>query len=222
MFGKGAGGKGLAVGGVSKLAHGGAQVGFAKKRRAGHQCVSAGIYALGDRFGVDAAIHLDSEAKVFPLSPLCGGLNFGENFREECLPAESGMHGHDEEQVDGFEVGKDGFYGGWRIDGESGFEAGVSDLPKQRLDSWFQFRVNGNGVGAGFFERLDQDFRAFAHEVNVQKQRSQAAKCFDDARSKAEVRHKVAVHDVEVKPICAGAINAPKFSIEAGKIGGEK
>lgn len=113
-----------------KLAHCGAQVGFAKKRRACHQRVGAGIYALGACFRVDSAIHLDSEAEIFLLLPLRGGLNFGENFREECLPAESGMHGHDEEQVDGFEVGKDGFYRGWRIDGESGFEAGVSDLPK--------------------------------------------------------------------------------------------
>lgn len=48
------------------------------------------------------------------------------------------------------------------------------------------------------------------------------ANCFDDIWSKAEVGHEMAVHDVEVKPICAGAMNAPKFSIEAGKIGGEK
>ena len=137
MFGRGTGGRGLAVGGFSKLAHRGAQVGFAKERRARHQRVGAGFYALGGCFGIDSAIHLDSEAKVFPLSPSRGGLNFGENFWEECLPAKSGMHGHDEEQVDGFEVGKDGFYGGWRVDGESGFKAGVLDLPKQRLDSWF-------------------------------------------------------------------------------------
>ena len=48
------------------------------------------------------------------------------------------------------------------------------------------------------------------------------ANCFDDVRAKAEVGHEVAVHDVEVKPFRAGAMNAPKFSIEAGKVGGEK
>lgn len=113
------------------MAHGGAQVGFAKERRACHQCVGAGFYALGDCFGVDSAIHLDSESEIFPLSPARGGLNFRENFWEECLPAKSGMHGHNEKQVDGFEVGKGGFYGGWRIDGKPDFKAGVLDLPKQ-------------------------------------------------------------------------------------------
>lgn len=116
------------VGGFLKLAHCGAQVGFAKERRACHQCIGAGFYALGGCFGIDSAVHLDSEAQAFPLSPLRGGLNFGENIREECLPAKSGMHGHDKEQVNGFEVGKGGFYSGWGIDGESGFQAGVLDL----------------------------------------------------------------------------------------------
>ena len=82
--------------------------------------------------------------------------------------------------------------------------------------------MDGDGVGAGFFKRLNQNFRTFAHEMDIQKQRSQMANCFDDVRSEADVRHKVAVHDVEVKPICAGAINAPKFSIQAGKVGGEE
>lgn len=136
MFGRGAGGKGLAVGGFSKLAHCGAQVGFAKERRACHQCIGASFYALGACFAVNAAVHLDSEAEVFLISPLRGGLNFGENFREERLSAKSGMNGHNEEQIDGFKVGKDGFYGAWRVDGESGFQAGILDLPKQRLDSW--------------------------------------------------------------------------------------
>ena len=156
-------------GGVSKLAHCGAQVGFAKERRACHQRVGAGFYALGGCFGIDSAIHLDSEAQAFPLSPLRGGLNFGENLREECLPAKSGMHGHKEKQVDGFKIGKDGFYGGWRVDGEAGFQVGVLDLPKQGLDSRLQFRMDGDGVGAGFFKRLNQNFRAVAHKVNVQK-----------------------------------------------------
>ena len=136
MFERCAGGKGLAVGGVSKLAHCGAQVGFAKERGARHKRVGAGFYALGACFAVNAAVHLDSEAEVFLISPLLGGLNFGENFREECLPAKSGMHGHKEKQVDGFQVGKGGFYGAWRIDGESGFQAGVLNLSEQRLDSW--------------------------------------------------------------------------------------
>lgn len=82
--------------------------------------------------------------------------------------------------------------------------------------------MDGDGVGAGFFKRLDQNFRAFAHKVDVQEQRSQMANCSDDVLAKAEVGHKVAVHDIKVNPFCAGAMDAPKFSIQAGKIGGEK
>jgi len=44
----------------------------------------------------------------------------------------------------------------------------------------------------------------------------------DDGGTKGNVRHKVAVHDVEVQPVGAGADGAFGFRTQAGEIGGEQ
>jgi hypothetical protein len=66
-----------------------------------------------------------------------------------------------------------------------------------------------------FGERFEQDFRLGAHEMHVEKKFfCQRADGFDDGGAEGNVRHKMAVHDVEVQPVGAGAFGAHGFLAE--------
>ena len=209
-------------GGFLETADGGAEVGLAEEGGAGDEGICAGGEALGGGLRVDAAVDLDFEAEFFLFSPLGGGLDFWEGFGDEGLSAESGVNGHDEEEVDVLEVGAGVVDWGGGVEGKSGLEAGGLDLAEEGLDFGAEFGVDGDGVGAGGLERLDEDFGALAHEVDVEEEGGEGAEGFDDVGAEAEVGDEVAVHDVEVEPLGAGAVDALEFSVEAGEVGGEE
>ena len=76
---------------------------------------------------------------------------------------------------------------------------------------------------AGLRERLQQNLRLAAHQVNIKEEilgvRPHGG---DDVGAEGDVRHKLAVHDVEVQPVGAGPFGAGGFFAQAGEIGGQQ
>ena len=67
-----------------------------------------------------------------------------------------------------------------------------------------EFHVDDHFVRAGLGKRFEQNFRLAAHEMDVKKNFRQRPDGFDDLRAEGNVRHEMAVHDVEVQPVGAG------------------
>ena len=89
----------------------------------------------------------------------------------------------------------------WRIDGQSDFFAERADLPYQRSHVIAQFDVDVHLIGAGPCERFQKNFRLGTHQVHIEKQLGQRAQRLHHGRTEGDVRHEMAVHDVEMQPI---------------------
>ena len=73
------------------------------------------------------------------------------------------------------------------------------------------FDVDADQVGAGFCERLDVAVRLIEHEMHIEEELRRLAQRGDRARAEGEVRHEMPVHDVEVNPRQAQALDqAPR------------
>ena len=81
-----------------------------------------------------------------------------------------------------------------------------------------EFDVDDHFVRAGLGKRFEQNFRLGTHEVDVEKKfLRQRPDGFDDLRAEGNVRHEMAVHDVEVQPVGAGPVGAFGFLAESGR-----
>ncbi len=109
-----------------------------------------------------------------------------------------------------------------------GLMAKPTCLPRERIfqisgdDLAVEFDMNGHAVGAGLGKGFEEDVGAGAHQMDVKGQAAQRAKGLDDGGAEGNVGHKMAVHDVEVKPVGAGAVDAGGFGAEAGEIRGQE
>ena len=71
-------------------------------------------------------------------------------------------------------------------------------------------------------ERFEQNLRAAAHEMHVEEHFGERPQLRDDRRAEGDVRHEMAVHDVEVQPFRAGLGGAVNVLGELAEIGGEQ
>lgn len=85
------------VGGVAQ--EGGA-VRCLEKCGAGDEGVGSGGAAFGAGEGVDAAVDFEAKLEAALAAPGVDPGDFGQHVAAEGLPAEAGLHGHDEEEVD--------------------------------------------------------------------------------------------------------------------------
>jgi hypothetical protein len=78
-------------------------------RSSGDENVRAVLDRGAGRFRLDAAIDFDAEPAAVGIAPLLRAPNFFHHLRPERLAAETGMHGHDEKQIDRPEIRHDRF-----------------------------------------------------------------------------------------------------------------
>ena len=71
--------------------------------------------------------------------------------------------------------------------------------------------MDGKVISARFGKGFDQDFRATAHEMDVEGHFGQRAYGADDGRAEGDVRNEVAIHDVKVEPIRLSGAGAKSF-----------
>ena len=79
-------------------------------------------------------------------------------------------------------------------------------------------QMEGNEVGAAFFEVGDIFLRLTDHDVDIKKQAANGADAPDDRHPEGDIRHKVAVHHVDMEPVGAALFYAVQFVGQAGKI----
>ena len=150
------------------------------------------------------------------------GAQFGQGGRQEALPAEAGVDGHDEDEVefvhDVFEAGERG--GG--IEDEPRFQAVVLDLLQAAVNVDGGFGMEADVVRARFGEWFDKAVHRAGHKVHVNRRGDAVvAQGFADRRAEAEVGDEVVVHHVEVDDVRAGGEDGSHVVAEAGEIGGE-
>ena len=79
--------------------------------------------------------------------------------------------------------------------------------------------VHGNHRRAGLGERLEVAIGLFDHQVDVERDPGDALERADDRRADGDVRHEVAVHDVDVNEVGAAALRRGDGAAERGEVG---
>src|SRR5689334_25157600 len=69
------------------------------------------------------------------------------------------------------------------------------------------FRMHQDMVGPGISERRDERIDRLDHQVHVERQSAMWTEALQDRRTEADVRHEMAVHDVEMQPIGSGGLD---------------
>ena len=185
--------------------------------------VGATAGAFGGGFVGDAAVDFDVEVEAAASAPGGGLLDFWECFVDEGLAAEAWIDRHDEEEVDAVEERFDFVDDGGWVDGEADGFFEFANFPDEVVDfGGAEFDVDGHAVGAGFGERFEKNFRARAHEVDVEGNFGLVADDFDDLGAEGNVGDEMAVHDVEVNPVGLGFFDATRFGGEFAEVSSEQ
>ncbi len=147
--------------------------------------------------------------------------DFFDGVFAEALAAESGLNGHDEDEIDLFEIRDDLVGGGVGIDRDSGEAFGAADLLEGFEDRVFGFGVDGDEIGAGFGEGVDVEMRVVEHQVDVEKEFRAFAKGGDGGGAEGEVGDEMAIHDVDVEPAEGKLLDELGAGDEVAVISGE-
>ena len=76
-------------------------------------------------------------------------------------------------------------------------------------------------IGAGFGEGFEIRIARRDHQVHVERLFGVRPDRFDDVRADGNVRHEMAVHDVDMDPVGAGGIDRAHLLAQFREIGGE-
>ena len=178
-----------------------------------------GAGALGGGLEVNAAVHPDVIAEPLFTPPGGGLLHLGQGLVNERLAPEPGVDRHDQEEVNLLQVGLNHSDGRWGVDGKAHLLAQRLDLPEKRGDGIAQLDVHANLIRTSLRKRFKQNLRLGTHQVHVEKRPRQGAHGPDQVRAERDVRHEMAVHDVQVQPISAGGVDPFSFFGEPAVIG---
>ena len=75
--------------------------------------------------------------------------------------------------------------------------------------------------GARVGEWLNKPLRLDDHEVHVERQRGAPAHRLDDLRAEREIRHELAIHDVDVNPVGAAGLAHRDLVAQASEVGAQ-
>src|SRR3989441_3618500 len=151
----------------------------------------------------DPAIHFEERAGAVRGEQLARPADLVVRSGEVRLPAEPGVHGHDEQQV---KVGDDLFRElQWRpgVQREPGEHALTSHRSEQALHVYRRLRMKREDGGTGGRERLEVALGLDYHQVHVDRLVGESAQRRDHVRPEREVRHETPVHHVHVQPVGA-------------------
>ena len=139
----------------------------------------------------------------------------------EFLAAEARLHGHDHHDVEEGRVRLEGRQRGRRPQRKASGPARLADGPQRWHDRLLDLNVEGDRVAARIDEFVDVAARLRDHQVRVEGQARDAAERLDGSRAEGQVRHEVAVHDVEMDPVGAGLLASPDGGAQVREIGVE-
>lgn len=173
----------------------------------GDEGVGPGFAAEGAGAFVDAAVDFEAETEAALFAPFVDGSDFFEHVAAEALTAEAGLDGHDENEIDRFQVGEKGVGGGVGFDREAGEAFEGPDFLEGFADRVARFDVDRDHVGAGLGEGINEPVGVQEHQVDVEKEAGFPVEGGDDFGAEGEVGDEVAVHDVDMEPAQAELFN---------------
>gem|GEM_PF-31232 len=172
---------------------------------------------------VDATIDFDviRESVFIPEPPCRRHFRHGLFFHKR-LTAESRHDGHDEEQIDLIEKGNHGIKRRRRIEAKPASKP-CRPNPLERLtDIVFRLNMNRDAVRTGIYEAIQVFIRPGHHEMHIERQCRVRADRRDKLGAKGDIFHKMAVHDIEMKPVRARQFGLCGLLTDPRPIGGKK
>ena len=191
-----------------------------EQRRSDDQDIDAeGAGELGG-LAVDPAVDVDLAAMRLVAQDLARGQQLvpGDVLHER-LPAEPGLDGHDQHDVEQLRVGLQGRQRRPGLDGQPGGAARLADRPQGRGDRLVDLDVERDRVAAGIEVLLDEAARLADHQVRVERQLGPRAKVLDGLGAERQVRDEVAVHDIEMHAVRTGLLDPSHRIGEVREVG---
>ena len=194
-----------------------------KDEGTGDKDVGAVLDRQSRGLGVDAAIDFDVDLCCARFIPLGCAFHFSHHLGVERLTAETGMDGHDEQDVDLVEEGLDRFKRRRGVQSQTSATTGVANFLQSFFDTMFRLRldVDCDGVCAGFDKSRRVMIGMLDHQVDIERKLGLLAHKIDNRRPEGDIIDEMSVHDVAMNPICAGFFSGANFIGQAGKIGSE-
>jgi hypothetical protein len=196
-------------------------MGVTENTRTHHDHVGPGFYDLGDVGAADAAVDFKFAGGIVRFDQVARLAQFLERVRDERLPAETGIHAHDQNQVDIFDHVLQQPDRSRGVERNAGLRAEAPNLHEQPLQMRGRFPVHRDHVAAGFAEILDVTFGFRDHQMRIEGAPGEPAEILDDLRAPGDIGHERAVHHVEVHVVGACRIDQSDLLRDGGEIGGE-
>ena len=174
--------------------------GVAEDGAAGDEDVRACSRRHRRRVDVDAPVDLDVDRQGAGVDGAAHLLHLAHDVRHEALAAETGEHGHAQDEVDAVEVRPNRIDGRVGVEGDTGPQAEASHLGDE-LRGAADLDVDGAAVGARVGEGLEIAPGLRHHEVAVEEERRVTPQRGHDRWTDGEVGHEVPVHHVDVEPV---------------------
>ena len=146
----------------------------------------------------------------FGVPPACHLADLRQDIIDESLAAKTRMDRHAEHDVNELPVNVAEFFQRrFRVDREARAQTGFSNPPERDVDRVFRFNVDADARGPGLDESFQVILGVRDHQVDIKRQTDAFFDRGRHARSEADIGDKMAIHDVQVKPVGPGQLGPP-------------
>ena len=105
-----------------------------------------------------------------------------------------------------------------RVQRHAGLAAKLADPGQRAVQMRAGLGMDSDDLGTGVGIGIQQRIRIGHHQVRIEQLVGNRAKRLDHRRAKGQVRHKMAVHHIEMDPVCAGAVDGRHLVGQSGEI----
>lgn len=155
----------------------------------------------------DASIDLDESLGARAADEVARLAHLVERVDDKGLPAKTRVDGHDEHHVDVTDDVGQLRHGCGGVEGNATTHTRLVYLVDGAVEVGAGFVVDGHHIGTQVGNLTDVAFGAFNHQVDVEGLAASTGHGLQNRESKGDVRHKGAVHHIEVEPVGTGGID---------------
>ena len=191
-----------------------------KDRRPGHENPRAGGDDTRSRVDVDAAVDLDRRGRVAgEIEQRRTSRTFSSLRGMNVWPPKPGLTDITSTKSTSPAMASSEPDRGRRVEDDARLGAERLDGVHRPMEMGQHLDVHGNHRRAGLHERLDVAIGLVDHQVDVERDPGDALERADDRRPDGDVRHEMAVHDVDMNEVGAAALRRGDGVAERGEVG---
>ncbi len=191
---------------------------FSEDRVSTHEEGGSGPCGIDRGRGGDPAVDRDIGGRTDLREPMTSCLDLRKHRGDELLPGESGVDAHDQDLIDLIDEAIDARERriGSRRDPHTDAQVvnGVDDLQGIRL----RLDMEYERVPARPLERLEETERLLDHQVDIERKSGTLSNGVHERRPERDVRHEVAIHDIEVEGVRSSRFGDLDRISERGKV----